>query len=332
MRSLLLFTLVCISFSCKKKDYLAGYDKSTLFAAPSQIEIDAVMQDWQSRDLTPTDYSVIQEIAVSDGKFTLKIVSFRVGGLKEYGALLVPVTTGVVPVRMLISGFGIDQPVASVSLVTDGSSPMPYILALPALRGQKLELTINGVLYSTPVSEGKHCDAFDGATDDVIAFLNLIQARESKADMEHVSVRGGSRGGTVALLTGIRDKRVKRVVNIVGPADMLALTAVSENDATYQCQFLGGLVSKQVTIAATRLKMIASSPIYFAKDLPPTQIHLGTKDKLVPIAQGHALMTEITRLGMTATFKFFSYDRGHTDMATNNPELDNRIKEFMQGF
>ncbi|WP_343303786.1 prolyl oligopeptidase family serine peptidase [Chitinophaga niabensis] len=332
MRSLALFFLLCISVSCKKKDFLAGFDKRALFAAPSAVETDAVLNEWQSRNLTPTGYAVVQETPLSDGKYTFKIVSFTVAGIKEYGALIIPKTNTPVPVRVMISGFSIDHAVTSRIIAIGDNSDQPFILAIPALRGQKLALTVNGTAYSSPLSEGKHCDAFDGATDDVIAFLNLIQATENKADINRTSVRGGSRGGTVALLAGIRDKRVKAVVNVVGPTDLMALTAVSENDATYQCQFLDALVHQQASMASTRLKMIASSPLYFADKLPATQIHMGIKDKNVPIAQGHALQEEINQSGSGAAFTFFSYDRGHADMADNNPELENRIKQFLDQF
>jgi len=333
MRSLLLFSFICLSFSCKKKDFLDGYDKNVLFAAPTPAETNAVWNEWQSRDLTPANYTLVQETPISDGKFTLKIVSYVVSGIKEYGALLIPKTDNPVPVRMIISGFGIDLLATSMKIViSNNANEQGFILAIPALRGQRLDLTVNGVAYTTPISEGRHCDAFDGATDDAIAFLNLIQATESKADINRVSIRGGSRGGTVALLAGIRDKRFKRLINIVGPTDLLTLTAVSENDATYQCQFLSELVHQQASITSARFKMIASSPLYFANKLPATQIHLGVKDRHFSISQGQALQEKINQSGSEGSFEFFTYDRGHTDMVTNNPELDNRIKQFLDQF
>lgn len=332
MRGLVLSLLICVSFSCKKKSFLSGYDKQVLFAAPSAAEKDAVLNEWQSRNLTPTGYTVGQEVLLADGKYTLKIVSYTVSGLKEYGALIIPVTDTIVPVRVLVSGFSIDHAVTSRIIKTGGNTDKPFILAIPALRGQRLDLTINDATYTSPLSDGEHCDAFDGATDDVIAFLNLIQATESRADMERVSVRGGSRGGTVAMLAGIRDKRIRRVVNIAGPTEMLTLTAVSENDATYQCQFLDALVHEQASIASTRLKMIAGSPLYFSKLLPATQLHMGVNDKNVPIAQGHALQIAITQFGSGGSFEFFGYNRGHADIADNNTEMENRIRQFLDKF
>jgi dipeptidyl aminopeptidase/acylaminoacyl peptidase len=63
-------------------------------------------------------------------------------------------------------------------------------------------------------SGGEHCDGFDGAADDIIAFLNVIEETEDRADVQRTTVRGGSRGATVALLVAERDKRVKGAIGV----------------------------------------------------------------------------------------------------------------------
>ena len=170
---------------------------------------------------------------------------------------------------------------------------------------------------------------FDKATDDVLAFLNVIQQTEATADVNRTGVRGGSRGGTVALLTGIRDTRVKRVVGIVSPANMLKLTSQNQNDATYQCQFLSAFKNGQATLEETRNKMIASSPIYFVQQLPLAQLHLGLRDVTVPIKQGYDIEERIRSIGNAPKFQLFTYDKTHTDIATNNPQLAQRVELFL---
>ncbi|MET0393755.1 MAG: prolyl oligopeptidase family serine peptidase, partial [Chitinophagaceae bacterium] len=313
----LLAFLIALSFisSCHKKDFLEGYDKRELFAAPIATEVTDVMQRWQTADLTPSGYSVQSEQQVAAGRFVLRIVSFQLQGNTEYGALVIPNEAGSFPVRMQIGGFGYGVTTNSLSLSLNTAGPSnPCILAIPALRGQSLELTLDGVVYKTPVSQGQHCDAFDGATDDALAFLNLIGGTEPRADVNRTAIRGGSRGGTVALLAGIRDARVKRVVCVAGPTDMLSLTAMHTNDATYQCQFLSDLVSNQATVAATRQKMIASSPVYFAGHLPLTQLHMGSRDTQVPIWQADELAASMTAAGVAAKLELFKYDRAHSDI------------------
>ncbi len=328
----LTLTIIAIVFtltSCKK-DYLSKDDKKSLFAEPTTTELDNVFNHWQNRNLTPTDYQVLQQENILAGTFVLKIVSFKVNNIKQYGALVIPNATNTVSVQILVGGFGLNSTTNSVNLALDNSSSgQANILAIPALRGQSLAITINGTLYTSPLSEGKHCDAFDEAADDVLAFLNLIQQTETLADVNRTGVRGGSRGGTVAMLAGIRDPRIKRIVGVVSPTNMLELTSQNENDATYQCQYLSAYKNGQATLEETRRKMIASSPIYFAQHLPLMQLHLGLKDTNVPVKQGYDLEEKIIGLGNAANFQLFTYNKTHSDIATNNPELAERIQQFL---
>lgn len=331
-KALMPMAWICLflMLSCEEKDRLSEQEKSALFATPSTTEADSIFANWKKRPLNPSDYTVIQETTILDGKYTFKMVSFRVNGIKEYAALLIPKTDTPVPVRLYIGGFGLDVTTNSLNLSLDNTNSLnPHILAIPALRGQSLAITLNGTLYSSPLSEGEHCDAFDGATDDALAFLNLIQQTESKADVNRTSIRGGSRGATVALLAGIRDKRIKRVVSVAGPANLMSLTSTHTKDPTYLCQFLSDLQNKRVTLAEARNKLIASSPLYFAQHLPLTQMHMGLKDKNVPIEQGDELEQKMTQLGLKSSFQLFTYDKAHTDIATDNPALAERIAQFL---
>jgi dienelactone hydrolase len=322
--------LLVIGISCSEPDFLKGINKQVLFATPTHHELEAVMTDWSSRDLSPKAYAVEQSAEIRSD-LMLKIVSFRVGVDNQYGALLIPDSDTDLPVRMYIGGFKHGNTTNGIGLESDDSgSGEPFIFAFPALRGQSISITINGTEYTSPVSEGVHCDAFDGATDDAIAFLNIIEATEAKADMDRVSVRGGSRGATVALLLAERDKRVKLAIAVAGPANLLTLTSQNENDLTYQCQFLENLVHGTETLAQVRHKMIASSPLFFAAELPKTQLHLAANDDIVPVSQGYELQTEINRLGTQDKFELFMYEgRDHANIATDNQELQERIREFL---
>ena len=315
--------------SCSKDEFLDNYNRQELFAQPTQAELDAVLTDWKSRDLSPADFAVEQTVELTTNGTLLKIVSFKVSGNKEYGALIVPKSETPLPVRMNILGFSYNLTAIPFSINLNDNEGLPFIYAIPALRGQSLSLTINGVAYTSPISEGRQCDAFDGAADDAIAFLNVIESTESNADTSRVAASGGSRGATVAFLMSERDKRVKRVLGIAGPTNLLELTSKMENDLTYQCQFLSDLVNETATIAETRHKMIASSPIYFAENLPLSQLHLGKEDKIVPVSQGETLEEKIIDLGISDKFQLFVYEnRNHEDIAVNNEALDIRVKEF----
>lgn len=313
------------------KDGLTKKEKKELFAAPTAAETEAIRAEWAARDLTHTDYAVLHEVPIQGGAYTFKMLGYRAGGIQQYGALLIPQTATPLPVRVWVGGFDLGTTLYSSVLEPSGPGVggSPHILAIPALRGQALQVTVEGTTYTSPQSGGEHCNAFDGGTDDVLALLNLIQQTEPMADVNRSSVRGGSRGGTVALLAGIRDPRVKRVVCVVGPTDMLTLTMGHTTDDTYRCQFLDALQNGQITLGEARKLLIASSPLYFAQYLPPTQLHMGLNDTQVPIDQAYALEGEMLRLGLSSQFQLFMYDKGHSDIATDNPEMAQRVEEFL---
>jgi len=332
--SLLLFSIILLLFSCKDEDFLDGFDRSALFAPPTQEELDIIKAEWATRDLSVKNYSVIQT-ANLPGNVTLKIISFDVSGFKEYAAIVVPPSTGKMPVRMWIGGFGLNTPVNSINLVFDADTFVdhPFIFAIPALRGQSLLIKVNGTEYTTPLSEGEHCEAFDGGADDGLALLNVIGETESMADVNLASVRGGSRGATVALLMSERDERIKKAVAVAGPVDLLSLTSQNENDLTYQCQFLDDIKNGSTTISVARLRMIASSPIYFAADLPQTQLHMAAHDVIVPVSQASELEHEMNSIGIGARLQVFIYaDRDHSNIGDNNQEMNTRIEEFLLQF
>lgn len=331
------FFLLFILISCSDDpDFLEGFDRELLFSQPTQEELLTVEEAWASRNLNPTTYTIEEEIPIGTGGTVLKMISFKLDGYKEYGALLIPDTDTLVPVRMALSGFTINpENTIATSLALSGGEEfrIPYIYAIPAFRGQDLHITLNGVSYSSPISEGNKCNAFDRATDDAIALLNIVENTEAQADMNKVSVQGGSRGGTVAMLMGERDDRVKKIIGIAAPTNMLDLTSKNQNDAIYICQFLQEFVNGTITIDEARQDMIASSPLFFAEKLPSTQLHLGENDRIVPPDQGAQLIQQIDALSLDIDFQLFVYEnRNHSDIVSDNQILRDRIEAFLQGF
>ncbi|MBO9152822.1 alpha/beta hydrolase family protein [Chitinophaga sp. GCM10012297] len=322
----LVLGLLLFSASCRKKDALAGIDKNALFAAPSQNELDAVQAAWAQRDLIPQEVS-IEETHVINDKLNYHLISFRLNGLKQYAGALVPVTSSPLPVHLFVYGFALNDPVSIQNIGTSNSGTLPFVYVIPALSGQSLAVKINGTEYKSPQSEGTRNNAFDGATDDAIACLNAVAATFSEADGSKAIIRGGSRGGTVALLAAIRDTRIKLAAGVAFPSDLIELTASHQNDDTYKFQFLDALINKTATLEETRLKMIASSPLYFCKNLPKTQIHFGAKDVITPARQGEKLLNAMKALGLEDHLELFIYPNYSHEMG-NNPEMEARIKTF----
>lgn len=326
-----LIALVVMSVGCDDSHYLDHIDKESLFAEPVSAEITQIRSEWIGKDLSATSYSVDQLVPIGETGVVLKIVSYQLQGMKQYAALVIPDSEQKMPLRILVNGFDLNNTTNSIRLMIDESfNDKPYAFALPSLRGQSLSLDVNGIKYETQVADGDHCDAFDGAADDVIALLNVIEGTETNIDVQRSAVRGGSRGGTVALLVGERDPRIKAVVAIASPTNMLELTSQNEDDPTYQCQFLRDLVENSVTIADTRKKMLRSSPVFFSDTSPLTQLHLAEDDQIVPVSQGYSFKQRMIDLSLGLSLEFFVYaGRDHSNIALDNAELQQRVETFL---
>ncbi len=179
-----------------------------------------------------------------------------------------------------------------------------FIYVVPTYRGERLEFQ-----GKTFTSEGDRRDALDGATDDTIALLNVAMQITPEADATRVCAFGRSRGGTVALLTGIRDNRIDCVVNWSGPTDWFHLMDTegwTEEETWAEAlrmrasptelggqnveRFLSKAIARKANLAAVRHNMIASSPLYFASLLPLSQNHYGLEDTSVPTVNGYRLI------------------------------------------
>ena len=258
------------------------------------------------------------------------MISFRLYGYKQYAGVLVPDNITTITCAIICVWFFLPDAISYQSINVSPSDALPFIYVVPALRGQSLTLLVNNISYRTPTSEGTRNDAFDGATDDAIACLNAV-AIAFNADTARVMVRGGSRGGTVALLMAERDKRVKRAAAVAFPADLLVLTSTHTHDDTYQFQFLDALTSGNATLEQTRMKMIASSPLFFCRQLPKTQIHFGDKDDITPVTQGEMLFNSMRISGLDSNMEFYIYpNRDHHNIADNNSIMADRIQGFFR--
>lgn len=323
-----LLFLISTLFACKKKDTLKGIDKTALFAPPTAAEISEVARGWAQRNLAPQQVT-IEETRSINPKLSAYIISLSLGNIKEYAAVLAPVTTQRLPLLFYAGGFGInEEPVNSVKVMLP-EADLPFIYVVPAMRGQYVSLEINNQLLKSPLSGGSRLDAFDGATDDVMACLTAVGQLFQQADTSKAMIRGGSRGGTVALLAGIRDPRFKRVAPVAFNSDFVTLTAGLYNDPTYKAQFLDGLLNGTATIAQTRQLIIASSPLYFAQRVPKAQLHAAQNDRITPAAQAELLFNEMKNQGLGDRVTLFIYPNlDHSNIATGNTELENRINTF----
>jgi dipeptidyl aminopeptidase/acylaminoacyl peptidase len=208
-----------------------------------------------------------------------------------------------------------------------GPEQKEFIYFVPSFRGEVLKF--NGAEY---VSEGDRSDSWDGATDDALGLLNVGLRLTPQADPNRVCAFGKSRGGSVELLVGIRNPTIKLVLDWAGPVDWFELMATEGwtqkeiaadallNKATPKeegGQFIERFFAKAIVgkqgLREVRLKILASSPWYFAGHLPRSQVHYGVEDEMVPVVNGQALAQLMKKQGRnTQTFEsFFHADAGH---------------------
>ena len=318
-----------------------------VFAKPTAGEISAVEKDWATRDLEPKGIKeeLRSTIAIAGHDFDVRIISHLVLGSRHYGAVLTPKNSGGAKLPIIIEAKGVSPTYFPLEIERLAAPRMMgrlaerFVYVVPAFRGEILNFGGNSY-----VSEGDRTDALDGATDDTIALLNAALETTKQADPKRICAFGHSRGGTVVMLAGIRDKRIACVVNWAGPTDWfyamgtngwteqelweegLRLRANPQQTGGQNIErFLMRAINGNATLSDVRHRMIASSPLYFARRLPPSQHHYGMEDPFVPVRNGSDLGLQLfgrsfrvipatgsTRHDRDARYEMFFYpDEGH---------------------
>lgn len=140
----------------------------------------------------------------------------------------------------------------------------------------------------------------------------------------------------MALLVGERDDRIDCVVNWAGPAEWFGSMGTFGWSLQEQVewalwerwgpghgwgssdQFIDWYLREPIARGApglkeTRHQILASSPLYFLETLPATEMHYGTEDRSVPVANAHALVRAHAALGIASVpFEvYFQEGAGH---------------------
>ena len=266
-----------------------------LFAPPSAAEIAAVEAEWDGRDTGVYDLRVESERTERGGGRTL-VLSHTVGGLRHYGAVRVPPSTGA-RLPVLVIAHGGARGATAHQFFREGPLAKGWIQVVPSFRSERLVLGVS----RWHRSEGGP-SPWDRDVDDAMALLGAVLARVPQADPGRIAVLGRSRGGGVALLMGARDPRVDAVVNFFGPTDFFLppVRSLAERAIRSRIPRLPGagyladsvlfaLRDGRTTLPQARLELLRRSPAWFAHRLPPTQVHHGTEDREVAIAHGDRL-------------------------------------------
>ncbi len=282
----------------------------TLFVPAADAEIATVLADWATRDISVADARVefSEPIDMGGSAAELQVVSHVVAGARHYGAILTP--TGKEPRSLPVlaylhggdSGVGLD--VVQVAATALGDLRDRFVFVIPSYRSEPLE---HGDLSWT--SEGIS-SPWDYDVDDALALINVAVETVPEAKPDSFNVLGVSRGAGVALLAGVRDDRIARVVAFFGPTDFFDswvrelvreaalrdprdLPGVAHLDSTLVQPYIMGHVSR----AQARVELARRSSVLYAARLPSVQLHHGEVDDVVSVSQAHSLIAAMDALG-----------------------------------
>ena len=297
-----------------------------LFVPPTAAEIAAVRADWAGRDISPAGLTIelTEAYPLLGSPATLRVVSHLVGEVRHYGAIVLPKSArpASLPVLMYLHGGdnGVDVDDLQLLAFALGELRDSFVYVMPSFRGEPLE---HGDREWVSTGPGGHWD-YD--VDDALALLNVALVLTPQARSEGLSLLGGSRGGGVALLAGIRDERVENIITLFGPTDFFdewvqeivreaalgmprQLTGVAHMDSTLVQPYIRG----RIELARVRLELVRRSAVLFAEDLPAVQLHHGDIDETVSVSQAHSMIRVMEALGREPPeFEAFIYEgAGH---------------------
>jgi dipeptidyl aminopeptidase/acylaminoacyl peptidase len=251
-----------------------------------------------NQDTLPVDYDV-------------RIYRHRVGANTHYGAVTIPKNAlpGAVPVVVHADGLDQQNPVLNLdeNLQMAGALLQGVVYVVPTFRGRSL--VYKGVSYP---ADGDFCDAYDGATDDAIALLNVVAHEVLAADMDRVMARGGSRGGNTALLMAMRDARIKLALAIAAPVDFNRLEIRTRYGTQFHCQFIDNKSPE-----ASRTRVLASSPLHFAVQPSVRRVFIfhGSLDDVVPVWNAAEMAARLQAQGVATELRIFE-GYGHQDLGS----------------
>lgn len=335
MKRLMVILFTLSYFTCVAQTSKSTNEETLLrkiLMDPTPQEIKEILNDLRKEDLSPRDIVIHDSVLLSNSN-TLYVLSHKVDGLTHYGAVIIPKKSKALKLPVIVFATGGDGMHKEFDISQDFNQTAvqfpnflgegfddKFIIIIPSFRGQ--QLIVGDKKYQ---SDGNVSDAFDGATTDALAFLNVTLKIFKKGDQNRIAIYGGSRGGTVALLAASRDKRIKRTIAVAAPTDMKALYQLYPDQ--FKLLFFNDLLVGKISESEARKKFISISPIYFTDELPLVQLHHDKNDPFVPVDFAMKLTDSMTVHGKKIDSHF--YDEGIHGFWTDK-NYWKRVQEFIK--
>lgn len=301
-----------------------GYDQTTdypvnmdpgipideLLREPSAEELEEIRSEWQEKDVAPQKVSVVHAEAMPNGD-SLKVISHLVNGAIHYGAIRIPkeLDVATAPILLELEGGGTGLDISKLRPFTEvrcKAQKNQFLSILPAFRG----CIIRGTDFCFR-SEGYFGDTWLGPAEDAIAFLEAVKFLYQKPDSTPVLASGLSRGATVAMIIGGLTDKLDYIIATSTHSKFLDVHVLT-NERVGQ-SYARAFYTPAASPAEIRKRIIASSPYYFAANLPPFDLHQGGKDELTTIWHAQALQNRLQEIGRdSSTYNIFIYEnQGH---------------------
>ncbi|MBD0256797.1 MAG: hypothetical protein ICV83_13845 [Cytophagales bacterium] len=307
-----------------------GVPIDALLRAPDSSELAAVALAWRQKDFSPQHVRLEKEVLARDG--TLQVISHDVNDRKHYGFVYLPAGLDVstAPILLLLPGKSAHYDVFTADFLQREMKSIlgcddlygQYIVAMPSFRGN----AVRGKDFCFQ-SSGYSMDAWLGAAEDALSFLEGVKAVCRRTDDVKVLVLGASRGATVGLMLGALSEKVDYIVSISTHTNFLSKAAYGEYPLhdSYPAAFFTPVAPAEVI----RKRLIASSPYFFLERMPPFEIHQGTQDPLTTVLHARLLQNRMdaTRAKASTRKIYFYEGKGHGYF--DAPTVCARLKEFL---
>ncbi len=320
-----------------------GINLDLLFAPPTGDELQAIKDDWASRDVSVQNFQVEGHTNETDGR-QMFLVSHTVDGEKHYGLVHLPagdIQPGSLPVLIILHG-GCSG-TSNHELYVNNYIGNNFIQVIPSFRGEPFEV-IGGPMAGVYYSEGEPGD-HDSDADDTIALLSCVLENFGQADPERIAMVGASRGGGCAMRVKIRDPRVDGAVVFYGASTYMsdsikaacfahltdpAFMGSDPLQALAITDVIDPLTAETMNIIDAKHRLMLWSPLYFFEDMLRIQVHHGTDDPIVPVLQGDMLEYYMNGADITSPdYEYFRYEGGiHSKGSLIGHEA--RVEEFME--
>ena len=304
-------------------------DLDLLFAPPTQDEKTAIINEWNNRDTSAVNATVVKDGTLGGCKCQVIRHEVQGGTQYHYGFLRYPPNYDPkLTYNALVwchGGYqGIDVSVLNWFdniFLPSHALKDSCIYVVPSYRGEALTVPV----WGTWTSGGSKSKA-DYDVDDT---MMLMDAAFDLVETPRLRWYGQSRGATVALLADLRgNSGLDRLAELFGGTD--CFQDYIKNDCkrylmnhTIPQDRVSALIIQvavmpwvrgELTLSEARLELLRRSPSYFADKLSPSSIHHGGADPLVNFTHTQNLEAALQAAGIE--YEAFLYPNGVHDPDT----------------